>query len=72
MNKVSFDDFYIWRQAWYADDKCGARLGQDFCNHFHETIGRGDHTRKLFYSVDNLYSEKIIYENFIEFNKNFL
>lgn len=71
MNRVNFDDFYIWRQAWYADHPCGERLGQAFCNHFHETIGRGDHTQKLFYSVDSLYSEKIIYENFIEFNENF-
>lgn len=70
MSKVHFDEFYIWRQAWYAkkDKECTSeRLGQAFCNFFYDTIGRGDHTQKLFYSVDNLYSEKLIYENFIEF-----
>lgn len=68
MTKVRFDEFYIWRQDWYKSEPCGERLGQAFCNHFYETVGRGDHTTKLFYSVDDLYSEKIIYENFIEFN----
>lgn len=66
--KVFFDDFYMWRQAWYADHPCGERLGQAFCNHFYEKIGRGDHTMALFYSADNLYSESLICQNFIDWD----
>lgn len=71
MLRVNFNDFYNWRLAWYANRPKGERLGQAFCNHFEETIGRGTYTQKLFYSTDNVFSEKLIYQFFIEFNENF-
>lgn len=68
MTKVNFQEFSFWFQRWLANRKVGARLGQDFCNYFYKTVGRGDHTRELFFCEDESRCQKIIYENFIEFN----
>lgn len=68
MAKVNFQEFYAWRQAWYLNHPRYDRLGQAFCNHFIKEIGQGNHTFELWYCLSSSDSEKIIYENFIDFN----
>ena len=58
--KITQDEYIYFIKRYYEVDKRAERLGQNFCN----TYGITD--PKLFYSTDNVFVVKHIFENYIE------